>query len=577
MNKLFNNISNYFAVFALVLGVVFGFAPQTTLAQTWVNDVQVLKVAKNGEFSYTNATNEYVNSGDFVYVQVYFRAGTSINDAYIRLNGGSGTSTSHTISGGVYSSAGNSLGQVQISGSQAFSLNPIGARIYKNDGYGNRNEIDISGNTSQITNGSGYQLGALNQNINTQGALVVKYQVIGQYQNNNYYNNNNYYSYQCNDGLDNDGDTFRDQSDPDCHTDRNPNNASSYVSTYNENNYDRYYTNNNYNQTSYPTVITNKPTYVTETSARLNSSASANGSDSVTWYEWGKTVNMQNNTNTQSIGYGNNVAVGETITGLDLGTVYFYRAAVRNAQGVTRYGGVESFKTLGTPVVVQPTVRTVVQTVYRNVPTTTTTQTNLVANNLVPGLVALRVNDISQNGLQNQIACVGEEFNYEITYQNVSGKTLTNSVLEIRIPTELDYVKSTNGGTYSNNDRSLVYNLGTLTPNQSGKFYVTTKALSLAKGKGSVVTSLSLSYTNPTTTAQEEAIAYVIHTFGDCSVNNNAALALFGGSFLPQTLAGWLLLIILILAMLLLARTVYERTRKPRAAVAPAPDNIPHY
>lgn len=530
-------------------------------AGTWVNDVQVLKVSKAGEFSSTSSTSEFVNSGDFVFVQIYYRADTAISDATVRLNGGtSGSSTSQVISGGVYSSQGNSTGQVSITSSQPFTLNPMSARWFKNDGSGNRSQIDISGNATQIASGGGYSLGQLSQNLNTQGAIVVKYQVVSQAVTPPPYNppyNPQPTVYQCNDGQDNDGDGMRDSQDPDCHSDRNANNYYTYVITYPENTY-------NYNTptTSAPSVTTNPATNVYETSARLNSNASSNGIDSSTWYEWGSTVNMQNRTNSQSIGLGNGVVTSDSVSGLNAGTVYFYRAVIRNNQGVIRYGGVESFKTLGAPAVVQPTVRTVVQTVYRTVaPAPTAPQINLVANNLVPGLVALRVTDTSSSNLNNINACVGDDFNYEIVYQNVSGKTLTNSVLEIKIPTELDYVRSTNGGTYSNNNRSLVYNLGTLSPNQGGTLNVTVKASSLARNKGSIVTSLSLSYTNPTTSAQEEAIAYVVHNFGDC-VNSNGALAFFGTTFLPTTLVGWLILIILILALVLLARTVYDRTRK---------------
>lgn len=525
MKKIITKTLKYVSVFAFVFGFAFN-----AMAQTWVNDVQVLKVAKTGEFAYTNATTEYVNPGDAVSVQVYYRAGSSVSDAIVRLNGGTGSaSTSHTISGGVYSSLGNSTGQVTITSSQPFTLTPVSAVWFKNDGYGNRSQSDISGYAGQIANGSGYSLGNINQNLNTQGVIVVKYQV-----------SNNY--------------------NPCQYTNCNPN---PYPPCY--------YTNTCNTNYSDPSVITNSATNVSETSARLNSVASANGSSSVTWYEWGSTVNMTSRTATQTIGLNNNQNVSDVVSGLNAGTLYFYRAVVRNANGVVRYGNVETFKTSGTPVVVnEPPVRTVVRTIVRTVPTTT----NLTANNLVPGLVALRVTDTTMVN-NNQNACVGDEFNYQIVYQNVSNKTLANAVLEINIPTELEYVRSTNGGTYSNNNRSLVYALGTLAPNQGGTLSVTTKALSSARGKDSVVTSLSLSYTNPDTLAQEEAIAYVLHNFGTCTTNG-AALSLFGGAFLPTTLAGWLLLIILILALILIARALYERTRRPQVIVqAPAkPDQF---
>lgn len=524
MKKIIKNTFKYVSLFAFVLGFAF-----SANAQTWVNDVQVLKVAKTGEFAYTNSTTEYVNPGDYVSVQIYYRAGEPIANATVRLSGTSGGyNTSYTISGGIYSSQGNSVGQVTITGSTAFTLTPVSAMWFRNDGSGNRSQLDISGYTSQISGGSGYSLGPINQNLNTQGAIVVKYQVTGNTNPCQYANCNTTPNY------------------PPCY----------YTNTCNNNNY------------SDPTVITNVPTNVTETQARLNGTASANGSSSVVWYEWGSTVNMTSRTSTQSINLSNNQPFSDTISGLNAGTLYFYRAVVRNANGTVRYGGVETFKTLGTPIVVQPPVRTIVRTVVRTVPATT--NVNLTANNIVPGLVALRVNDSSLEASNG--ACVGDEFDYEIVYQNVSNKTLTNSVLAINIPTELDYVRSTKGSTVSNSNRTLVYDLGTLVPNQTGSVRVVVKALSSARGKDSVVTTMSLSYTNPDTKAQEEAIAYVLHNFDSCSING-AALSLFGGTFLPTTLAGWLLLIILILALILITRALYDRTRKPTTVIYQNPNN----
>ena len=521
MKKIITKTFKYVSILAFVLGFAFN-----ATAQTWVNDVQVLKVAKTGEFAYTNATTEYVNPGESVSVQVYYRAGSAVSNAVVRLSGGtSSLSTSHTISGGVYSASGNSVGQVTIMGSQPFTLTPVSASWFRNDGYGNRSQIDISGSVNQIANGSGYSLGNINQNLNTQGVIVVRYQVTSNYS-------------PCQGNCNNNPPVY-----PPCY----------YTNTCNQNNY------------SDPSVITNPATNVVETSARLNSVASANGLSSVSWYEWGSTVNMTSRTATQNIGLNNNQNISDVVSGLNPGTVYFYRAVVRNSNGTIRYGAVQTFKTLGTTVVVnEPPVRTVVRTVTRTVPAVNSI--NLTANNVVPGLVALRVVDTTNNNANNQNACVNDEFNYEIVYQNVSTRTLNNAVLEINIPTELGYVKSTNGGTYTNNNRTLVYSLGSLAPNQGGTIFVTTKALSSARGKDSVVTSMSLSYTNPGTLAQEEAIAYVLHNFGSCSINS-PALSFFGGTFLPTTLIGWLVLILVILALVLVARALYEKTRRPQIIV----------
>jgi hypothetical protein len=76
-------------------------------------------------------------------------------------------------------------------------------------------------------------------------------------------------------------------------------------------------------------------------------------------------------------------------------------------------------------------------------------------------------------------------------------------------------------------------------------------------GKIAVATA-TVVYTNTNTHAQEDAIAYSIVTItNDCPSLLGASV--FGFSFLPHTLLGWLALILVILALIVLARQIGKK------------------
>ena len=159
-------------------------------------------------------------------------------------------------------------------------------------------------------------------------------------------------------------------------------------------------------------------------------------------------------------------------------------------------------------------------------------------------------------------ACIGDTFNYDVYYQNVSDKALTNVILRVDFPEQINFISS-QGGTYSSKDNTVTYEVGTLQPGEQGHFFVTGKMSALAQGKDLVVSTVRVAYTSPTTGAQEEAFGYALHKFQGCSTDTNlGAAALFGYGFFPTTLFGWLLLILVILALILVGRMVYDRTMR---------------
>lgn len=96
----------------------------------------------------------------------------------------------------------------------------------------------------------------------------------------------------------------------------------------------------------YVIVQTNTPVNVYDNSAVLRGYIAPHEGQSVRWwFEYGTTNKLGNTTQTSNWGTDSDVAK-TNITNLTSGTVYFYRIAAENTQGVV-YGGVMSFTTKG--------------------------------------------------------------------------------------------------------------------------------------------------------------------------------------------------------------------------------------
>jgi hypothetical protein len=150
--------------------------------------------------------------------------------------------------------------------------------------------------------------------------------------------------------------------------------------------------------------------------------------------------------------------------------------------------------------------------------------------------------------------------NYTVTYKNVSSQTLQNAVLRIAHPKELTFINSSRGD-YEVVDRTVTIALGDIPVGGSGTIQVSARVNSSAVIGNLAVTTATVVYTNTTTRAQEDAIAYSLITVSnDCPTNNNLGASAFGlTSFFPQTLLGWLLLILVILALIVIGRQIAKK------------------
>ncbi len=291
---------------------------------------------------------------------------------------------------------------------------------------------------------------------------------------------------------------------------------------------------------SAPQAITTSATILGTTQARLGGIAVPNTTDETTraWFEWGSTGSLGNRTTSQIINLNNSSQYySDLVSGLRAGTTYFYRAVVENDNG-TSYGDIVSFRTTSISTTTPP-------------PRVVNTQTVVVAQS-APSLLELRV-DSNYDRM-----CIGGTIDYTITYRNISSQTLEKTVLRFTHPKELTYISSSRG-EYEIVDRTMTIDLGTVAPGETGTITVHARVNETAVRGNLTVTTVSVVYTNSKTHAQEDATAYSLITVSNDCPNILGASAFGFGAFLPTTLLGWLLLILIILALIVLSRQLYKK------------------
>lgn len=300
---------------------------------------------------------------------------------------------------------------------------------------------------------------------------------------------------------------------------------------------------NNVVQNTKPQAITVPATLVAANAARLNGIAVPNANVSTSaWFEWGPTPAFGATTPAQVIGSFGSFPYSYAVGGLTPNTTYYFRAVAQNPNGIG-FGETLTLRT-GAAVSTGSTTR-VVQS--------TRVVSNAVTARSTPSLLELRVES------RFDTMCIGGEIEYVVTYKNISKSTLVDAVVQVMHPKQLVFIDATEGD-YSASEHKLTVALGRLDAREEGTFRVRARVTREAVVGDLVVTTATVVYTNPATRAQEDAIAYSLTNVSDDCPNGFGANALFSGSFLPDTLLEWLLLIILILALIVLGRKLYTKS-----------------
>ncbi len=198
----------------LALGVLFVVTDKVEAAVQWNtagNDCPTVMVANHTTQQGVNSpcwtTSTSANGGETVNVRIYYHntGDTTATNTRLRLNPiSSGSQSSFTFTG--YVTGGNitrsGSGSVSLSSSQTLTLGSI--KWYPNQCSSSGCAQTIS-NPSNIFTSSGVSVGDITPGWASQGAIVVSFSVGSTQQ-----------SYQCSDGIDNDGDGYVDMQDPAC-------------------------------------------------------------------------------------------------------------------------------------------------------------------------------------------------------------------------------------------------------------------------------------------------------------------------------------------------------------------------
>ena len=298
------------------------------------------------------------------------------------------------------------------------------------------------------------------------------------------------------------------------------------------------------------TVITTQATQISERSAQLNSlinSGSTYGYNSPTnaWFEWGTTINLGNKTTTTAVGSLPSVQHADTLTGLNPGTTYYFRAVAENSYQRS-VGSILSFCTNGQKIIK-----------YIPVPVK-----NLSSHVLISSSVDR--NQAIVPTIDNTRPHPGDEINYTINYQNVGNASVTNLTLQAFLPKEVDYISSSpNNPNIS--DNTLLFNLGTLKAEGQGVVTIKVRVKDTAVAGTNLDFPATLSYID--VSGQPQSINTTVSAQVWSSPTSSLGAFAFGAGFFPESIFGWLLLIALILVLIYLVRYLLIQ----HAATTPAP------
>lgn len=351
--------------------------------------------------------------------------------------------------------------------------------------------------------------------------------------------------YQCNDGIDNDGDGYTDMSDAGC--------SSSTDDSENSNTPPSPCTsccNNSCCTTDCdsgkPEVTTKSADDIDEDSALLIGEVDPNGSEiDEAWFEFGTDDDDLDDTIRVS-SYDDNEDQDEfsfekRVTGLRADTKYFYRACAENSDGED-CGSIKSFTTddnndrndkFDPYIPSTPNPIIINRTVY--------------SGSGSSSKVSLSIDARFDN------AYSGDFIDYTLKYKNVSGQTLNDAVLHVEFPKGTSLRRATEG-TYNKRDNTLTIDIGTLSVNENDTISISLDTTGVIRNYDELVTKATLAFTLKNG-AQESAVDYAITKVSDYNGSVLGASAIFGGDgFLPNSILEWLILIALIFGIIVGAR-----------------------
>jgi hypothetical protein len=273
---------------------------------------------------------------------------------------------------------------------------------------------------------------------------------------------------------------------------------------------------------------------------------SANGCSATTWFQFGTTQNL--GTQTTQVNRGNTSgSMAQLINNLAANTTYYYRAVAQNCEGIS-YGSILSFTTLtgGTGPIVPPTIIT----------------TGGGGGSFIRLMITNNQETVS----------AGEELTYEVTWENISGRDLEDLLLEVTFPASLR-ITDTDDGDIDAKENRVIIEIPSLDAREIDETTIDTTVRGTLRQGDPVVARAIIAFENPTTQARENAIGYDSDTYS--ARNGGLGAFLFGAGFFPTTLAGWLIILLIILGIIYLARRYMRHEAAGMAAAAVTTPVVP--
>ena len=302
------------------------------------------------------------------------------------------------------------------------------------------------------------------------------------------------------------------------------------------------YAYNNSQNNSGSNVITSIATNVGAYSAKLNGILLRTYSPTTAWFEYGVDTSVGSNTSKQNFS-------GQTTSGFNAvmytnpSTTYYYRA-VTESNGIISRGDIMSFVSKGENDT----------TVYAQNSNTTNTSTGTTNTTTTPNPATGVFLTITNQG--DKVA-IGDTVEYKIDYANNTTKSLKNVLLNISLPQGFSVVQTTLGNITS--PTLINADLKTLAPGATGSIFMQAKVGSSVSLTNTLVTNGALSFTY-SNGVSDSAVGYVLnHASGGVSSLGGFAL---GSGFFPTTVIGWLVTILIILAVILTIRRI-SKAKKP--------------
>ena len=288
----------------------------------------------------------------------------------------------------------------------------------------------------------------------------------------------------------------------------------------------------------------------TSTSARLNGIfINQDGLATQAYFQYGTTTSMDSNTAAVNLGTGSSLNLSDTAKNLLPGTIYYFRA-VAVKQGVVYNGKILVFKTLKASANIP--------TNYGNNNTHVVTPDTTVDTG--PVVSSNQGSSILEITNEKKEVSVNDEIDYLVTFKNDTSENFKDTEITIQLPKGVDF-KESNFGKMGV-DNSVVFDVGVLVPSQVGSMTIKGSINSKAPTENILVTTAIMSYDTASSKITKDEIAYVTNNVIAGTSNDLAANSIFGASFLPSSLLGWLAILFAIFCFFAVTRKVYMDSRK---------------